>query len=209
MEGAGSKKLSGRVEKIPRTARGERTLRKILDAALIEFGERGYSEGSIVGITSRAKVALGTFYTYFNSKEDVFKALVAHMSELVRTAVAPALAANADALTREKDALRALLRLIARHKPVYRIIDEAEFVDPEGYRRHYCGAAERILARLRDGARRGELRSEDSPLAEEVVAWAMMGANVFVGLRFAVWDDEDPDEVAAAVNRLWRLGLKP
>ena len=131
------------------------------------------------------------------------------MSELVRTAVAPALAANADALTREKDALRALLRLIARHKPVYRIIDEAEFVDPEGYRRHYCGAAERILARLRDGARRGELRSEDSPLAEEVVAWAMMGANVFVGLRFAVWDDEDPDEVAAAVNRLWRLGLKP
>ena len=72
MEGAGSKKLSGRVEKIPRTARGERTLRKILDAALIEFGERGYSEGSIVGITSRAKVALGTFYTYFNSKEDVF-----------------------------------------------------------------------------------------------------------------------------------------
>jgi len=34
-----------------------------------------------------------------------------------------------------------------------------------------------------------------------------MGANVFVGLRFAVWANEDPDEVAAVVKRLWSLGL--
>ena len=34
--------------KAPRTARGERTLRKILDAAIEEFGEKGFSEGSIV-----------------------------------------------------------------------------------------------------------------------------------------------------------------
>ena len=53
-------------DKTPRTARGEKTLRKILTAALEEFGERGFSEASIVGITSRAKVALGTFYTYFD-----------------------------------------------------------------------------------------------------------------------------------------------
>ena len=65
--------------KAPRTARGERTLRKILDAALDEFGERGFSEGSIVGITQRADVALGTFYTYFDSKEDVFRALAVYL----------------------------------------------------------------------------------------------------------------------------------
>jgi AcrR family transcriptional regulator len=59
--------------KAPRTARGERTLRKILDAARGEFGERGFSDSSIVGITQRAGVALGTFYTYFDSKESVFQ----------------------------------------------------------------------------------------------------------------------------------------
>ena len=42
--------------KAPRTARGEKTLRRILDAALAEFGERGFGESSIVGITSRAEV---------------------------------------------------------------------------------------------------------------------------------------------------------
>jgi len=194
--------------KAPRTARGERTLRKILDAALEEFGEKGFGEGSIVGITSRAKVALGTFYTYFDSKEAVFRALVRDMSEQVRLTVAPALMSQTAALERERKALAALLGLIARHKAVYRIIDEAEFVDPEGYRRHYQGAADRILARLREGADRGDLRREESPLAEEIVAWAMMGANVFVGLRFAVWATEDPDRVAEVVNRLWRLGLK-
>ena len=66
--------------KAPRTPRGERTLRKILDAALEEFGEKGFSEGSIVGITGRARVALGTFYTYFDSKEAVFQELVRDMA---------------------------------------------------------------------------------------------------------------------------------
>jgi len=194
--------------KAPRTPRGERTLRKILDAALEEFGEKGFADGSIVGITRRARVALGTFYTYFDSKEAVYQALVRDMSEQVRIAVAPALASEADALNRERGALVALLRLIASRKEVYRIIDEAEFVYPEGYRRHYEGAAQRIAKRLREAAARGELRGEDSPLAEEIVAWAMMGANVFVGLRFAVWSDEDPEEVAKVIHRLWQKGLK-
>ena len=77
--------------KAPRTPRGEKTLRNILDAALAEFGTHGFSESSIVGITSRAKVALGTFYTYFDSKEAVFAALVGDMSGRVRDHVAPSL----------------------------------------------------------------------------------------------------------------------
>ncbi len=193
--------------KAPRTARGERTLRKILDAALEEFGAKGFGEGSIVGITTRARVALGTFYTYFDSKEAVFQALVRDMSERVRVTVAPAVTKDANALERERLGLAALLQLIESNKAVYRIMDEAEFVYPEGYRRHYEGAAERILSRLREGAERGELRREESVLAEEIVAWAMMGANVFVGLRFAVWANEDPEEVAKVVKRLWSLGL--
>src|SRR5215468_12626698 len=84
--------------KAPRTARGERTLRKILDAAQAEFGERGFGETSIVGITQRAGVALGTFYTYFDSKEAVFGAVVRDMSAQVRDHVAPAIKGASDAL---------------------------------------------------------------------------------------------------------------
>ncbi len=193
--------------KAPRTARGERTLRKILKAALEEFGERGYSDASIVGITGRAKVALGTFYTYFDSKEEVFQALVRDMSDQVRDQVAPALKDAKDGLDAERLALAAFLRFASEHKQVYRIIDEAEFVDPAGFREHYEKTAARITARLGKGVTAGELREDDSPLAPEVIAWAIMGANVFLGLRFAVWGSADPDEVAAITNRLLRNGL--
>ena len=193
--------------KAPRTPRGEKTLRKILDAALVEFGERGFSETSIVGITQRARVALGTFYTYFDSKEEVFQALVRDMSAQVRDHVAPALAEASDGLDRERRALAAFLRFAAANKQVYRIIDEAEFVDPEGFRTHYETTAARIAARLCEAAERGELREDESPFAHEVIAWALMGANVFLGLRFAVWGSSDPDEVAAVTNRLLRHGL--
>lgn len=193
--------------KAPRTKRGERTLRRILDAARHEFGESGFAESSIVGITTRAKVALGTFYTYFDSKEDVFRALVRDMSLQVRDAVAPSLEGADDALDRERLALAAFLRFVRDNKQVYRIIDEAEFVDPEGFRLHYESTATRIRERLAEGVSAGRIRGARSPLADEVVAWAVMGANVFLGLRFGVWGDEDSDAVAEAANQLLRGGL--
>src|SRR6478609_5880744 len=119
--------------KVPRTARGERTLRKILDAARHEFGERGFSDSSIVGITQRAGVALGTFYTYFDSKEAVFQALVRDMSGQVREQVGPALGQASDALDGERRALQVFFECVRDHRDIYRIIDEAEFVDPAAY----------------------------------------------------------------------------
>src|SRR5881227_2643622 len=108
--------------KTPRTARGERTLRKILDAAREEFGERGFSDSSIVGITQRAGVALGTFYTYFDSKEALFQALVRDMSAQVRDNVGPAFSHATDGLDGERRALEAFLKFVRDHRDIYRII---------------------------------------------------------------------------------------
>src|SRR5881275_3747528 len=107
--------IAGDGSKTPRTARGERTLRKILDAAREEFGERGFSDSSIVGITQRAGVALGTFYTYFDSKEKLFQALVRDMSAQVRDNVAPAFNDATDALDGERRALESFLRFARKH----------------------------------------------------------------------------------------------
>jgi AcrR family transcriptional regulator len=193
--------------KTPRTPRGEKTMRKILDAALAEFGEKGFSESSIVSITSRAKVALGTFYTYFDSKEALFAALVQDMSRRVRDHVAPAIADTADTLTAERQALASYLDFVVHNKQVYRIIDEAEFVDPDGFRTHYESTAARIAGRLRAGIDKGELRP-CSELDNEVRAWALMGMNVFLGLRFGVWGDEDGERVAKAASDMLGEGLR-
>lgn len=195
------------VSKPPRTARGQRTLRKILDAAREEFGERGFSDSSIVGITQRAGVALGTFYTYFSSKEALFQALVRDMSAQVRDNVGPALNGASDALDGERRALEAFLRFARDHRDIYRIVDEAEFVEPAVYREHYESTANRIAARLMAARDRGEIDSSYSDGDLGMLAWGMMGANVFLGLRFAVWDDSNAAAVAEVMNRVWRRGL--
>jgi AcrR family transcriptional regulator len=194
--------------KAPRTARGERTLRKILDAARNEFGERGFSDSSIVGITQRAGVALGTFYTYFDSKEVVFQAVVRDMSALVRDHVAPAFKDATDAIDGERRALESFLQFAREHRDVYRIIDEAEFVDASAYHEHYETTATRIAARLIAGRDKGEISADYSDAELEMLAWAMMGANVFLGLRFSVWASEDPKRVADVTSRMLRSGLQ-
>jgi AcrR family transcriptional regulator len=193
--------------KAPRTARGERTLRKILTAAREEFGERGFGDSSIVGITQRAGVALGTFYTYFDSKEALFRSLVRDMSEQVRDHVAPAMQGATDSLDGERRALQSFLEFARSHRDVYRLIDEAEFVEPAAYRDHYETTASRIATRLMAGRDRGEIDKSYSDQDLEVLAWAMMGANVFLGLRFSVWSSGDPVHVAETTSRLLRRGL--
>jgi AcrR family transcriptional regulator len=199
--------LGAAAGKAPRTARGERTLRKILDAARDEFGERGFSDSSIVGITQRAGVALGTFYTYFDSKEELFQALVRDMSAQVRDTVGPAFRDASDGLDGERRALAKFLEFAREHRDIYRIIDESEFVDPSAYREHYETTATRIAARLRSARDKGEIASDFNDDELEVLAWGMMGANVFLGLRFAVWDDAPADAVAEAMSRVWRKGF--
>ena len=140
--------------KAPRTERGRRTLRAILDAAALEFGERGFHDASISDITRRAGVALGSFYTYFDSKDAVFRALVRDMSDQVRDRVAPVLAAAPDQLAAERAGLLEFLEFVRGHKEIYRIIDEAEFVDPDSFRSHYATTAERIAQRLQAAAER-------------------------------------------------------
>ena len=192
--------------RMPRTARGKATRRKLIAAAAAEFGDSGFHAGSISGITRRAGVAMGTFYTYFESKDAIFRALVQDMSGAVREAAGAAIAEVTDPLVREREALAAFLAFASMHKEVYRIIDEAEFVDPASWRGHYETTARRISERLQAGAAAGAFRSD----LDETAAWAVMGMNVFLGLRYAIWAEEgDPDAatVAAVGNTLLASGI--
>ena len=191
-------------EKAPRTERGRRSLRALLDAAAAEFGEKGFHESSVVSITSRAGMALGSFYTYFDSKESLFRALVKDMSAQVRDHVAPALAGADDGIDAEGKALGAFLGFAQAHKEIYRIIDEAEFVAPDAWTAHYQGTADRILERLRAAHARGEL----AVTADEAHAWAIMGMNVFLGLRYGVLGEDRPvEDVVHIANAMLRNGL--
>ena len=190
--------------KSPRTARGRETLRKLLDAAALEFGEKGFHEASISAITRRAGIALGSFYTYFESKDAIFRALVKDMSAQVARHAGEAVAPQTDAFEIERAALNSFLDFAREHKEIYRIIDEAEFVDPASFREHYETTAARIVERLKKAEATGEMREG----MEEAHAWALMGMNVFLGLRYSVWSDTpDAERIAKLANTMLRQGI--
>ena len=193
------------IGKNPKTRRGRETRRKILDAAEAEFGEKGFHEGSISGITRRAGVALGTFYTYFESKEEIFQALVTYMSRRIREWIGERVEGASDRLTAERLGIEAYIEFARQHKGIYRIISEAEFVATDAYREHYEGFAKAYRRNLEKAARSGELRTGDY----EAWAWAIMGIAVFLGMRFVIMDEsKSPSEVADIMIDLIANGIK-
>lgn len=85
-----------RVLKRPEERRNE-----ILDVAELLFGTKGYSKTTVNDILRRIGIAKGTFYYYFQSKEEVMNAIVMRYMN-IGLAAAKAIAANPKLNSHEK-----------------------------------------------------------------------------------------------------------
>ncbi len=188
----------------PKTRRGRATRTRLLDAAAVEFGENGFRDASISAITSRAGVAMGTFYVHFPSKEKIFRAVVDHMGRVTRAYIADRVDAAPDRLTAERQGIEAYLDFVREHPGIYRIVMEAQFVAEDAYRDYYMHFAEAYRGKLEAAAADGEVLDGD----QDVHAWALIGASVFLGLRFGLWDEtRAPADIAVRAGRLIADGL--
>lgn len=114
-------------------ARGQRTVRKLLDAGIEVFGSKGYHAARVDDIVRVADTSHGTFYLYFANKEDLFRALVLDVADELRE-----LAESVGKITAD-DAGRAELRrwlegfagIHARYGPVIKAWTDAEIDDSE------------------------------------------------------------------------------
>jgi AcrR family transcriptional regulator len=57
-------------------SQGRRTMRRLLDAAMVAFDRRGYHATRVNDIVDIAKTSHGTFYLYFSNKDDLVRTLV-------------------------------------------------------------------------------------------------------------------------------------
>jgi AcrR family transcriptional regulator len=67
--------VSTPVRHVPRTPKGERTRARLLHAAKHVFERQGFLGARVSDIADRARISHGTFYHYFNSKEEIFREL--------------------------------------------------------------------------------------------------------------------------------------
>jgi len=114
---------------------GRRTMRKLLDAAMIAFDKRGYHATRVNDVVEIAKTSHGTFYLYFSNKEDLLRALVAEAAEESKKVYDAFSTLPAPGATPQWEDVRgwvqAYSELWARHAPLFRVWAELATVDRE------------------------------------------------------------------------------
>jgi len=192
---------------VPRgkTPRGQRTRVKLLRAAEKVFGNVGFYEARISEITRVAGVAAGTFYLYFDSKEELLRALIRQINHDLRRALSEGtnhLTNRAEAEARGFEIF--FYEFLPRHRKLYRIIKQAEFADPPIYEWYYERLAKGYARRLRAAMDQGELRDWDEHLA----ACALLGIADFVAMRYVFWGRGLPREKLRELMEFILLGLR-
>lgn len=110
----------------PGSTKGERTRRRVLDAAVIGFGRDGYRATSVARIARDAGVSGSVVYAYFDDKEDLFLAALDHDASAV---IADGMVVVSDRAQRpawRRDLLLALMDSLDRHLLARRVLANLE-----------------------------------------------------------------------------------
>ncbi|MDQ7774240.1 MAG: TetR/AcrR family transcriptional regulator [Elusimicrobiales bacterium] len=182
----------------PATPKGARTRERLLEASGAVFARKGCAASGVADICAAAGLAVGGFYRYFASKDEIIKALAGELrDELVRAV--SALPAGRDA---EREALAvagAFFSVVGERMDAFKALREAEAGDEALTRDFYgplAGAVAGRLAAFTDGKK------------AEAHAWALLGSLYFYAVKYLVWDGKKiPSAAAAAAARLCARGL--
>ncbi len=197
---------------LPVTERGLRTRAKLISAARAEFERHGYLDTNIQGIAKRARVAYGTFYTYFASKEDVFAEVVSALTADFQAVAAAEPRAGSDPVSLITRANRGYLRAYRTNAPMMAIMEQVATFSPRlaairrGARRLWVGRSERAISRWQA---EGLVPADIDPYYAATALGSMIDRSAYVWFVLG-----EPFEESVAVEQLTKLycnalGLTP
>ncbi|WP_430791491.1 TetR/AcrR family transcriptional regulator [Actinoplanes sp. G11-F43] len=136
----------------PATTRGRRTHDALITAGREIIEEQGWSGFTPEAVTQAAGVSYGTFYTYFESKDDLLRKIVkAAADEMIAASRVPDLD---DPYARIVEANRRYLAATGRAAKVLRMVEHGAYLDDNlralllEIRRFYVGRSEESIRRL-------------------------------------------------------------
>lgn len=195
--------------RVPRTGRGEKTRDVLVDAAREVFWSKGYLDARVADIVSRAGVSHGSFYTYFDSKEAVLRAVAADLHDAIVETQAGTLAeTGGDEVRAIELANRRYLEFYLANRKAMHLIEQVASHNAEmrearwATRRAFVVRTARSLRRMQ-GAGRCDPGLDPDVAAEALVS--MISHYVFhmVGSRTSF----DIDTAVATLTTLWARGI--
>lgn len=169
--------------RLTRAERVEDTKNRILAAGIEVVGKLGYSESSIALITQHAEVAQGTFYNYFESRQDLLDQLLPHLGKKLLEFIREKLVDIKDGLERERVGFVAFFEFVAKYPSFFRIFHEAEIFAPKGYESHMANMADGYMRALSRSLRQGTI-SGYSERELELITFILLASRDFVGKRY-------------------------
>ncbi len=169
----------------PVTERGWATRQRLLEAAEHVFGAQDYFRAAISDVVREGGVGQGTFYLYFGSKLDIFRELVRWLGHELRREMKLATEGAEGRLAAELAGFEAFFAFVGRHERAYRIVKQAETVDPVVYREYYETLADGYRDAIAAAIARHDYRPYRDP---EAVAYMLMGIGDFLGMRYLLWE---------------------
>ena len=95
---------------------------KLLDAARKVFAEKGLGAATVRDVVRETDLATGTFYNYFEDKEEIFRALLEDFSAKARVAVRDERLRGGTIDERVESAYRAYFQLVVEERELFQVL---------------------------------------------------------------------------------------
>src|SRR5574338_674973 len=157
------------------TNRGEERRRQLMAFASERFAENGFHPTSVAEIVDGIGVGKGVFYWYFDSKEDLLRAILADAQRDLRRSQRAAIEADQEPMQRIEHGIRASITWSLAHPVLNRLFQFAatdERFSP-GLRKGQQVAMRDAARQIADAMAAGEIPEADA----ELLAHAMIGVH--------------------------------
>ncbi|MDD9961296.1 MAG: TetR/AcrR family transcriptional regulator [Gammaproteobacteria bacterium] len=178
-----SRSRKGRRKRPTREEKAIETRAALLDAAGKVVGRYGYEGASIARITSRAGVAQGTFYNYFEDRQDLLDQLLPIMGREMLDYIRTYCPRDCTGAAREAMRMQAYFSFLESHPWFHRLVNEAETLAPRAHAVYFADISSGYLRSLKRAMERGELKGyTDDDL--EPIAYMLLSVRTYLAQRY-------------------------
>ena len=154
-----------------------KTKRKIFEASMKLFAEKGYDLTSVEEITETVGVAKGTLYYHFSSKEEIFRFLVEEGMKLLQNSIEIKTASKKNSIDKLRAIILIQIKVLKKYENIISIIlsqiwgNEPRNQVCKELVNNYIKSIEYII---KDGIKKGEIVNGDAEIIASRNFWNNM-----------------------------------
>ena len=190
-----------------RIKQSEALRERLFSAAAEVVGKVGYADASIALITQAAGVAQGTFYNYFETRQELLDQLLPTLGDQMLSHVRQHALGGHNFADLEQQSLHGFVSFLQQKPEFLRILNEAASYAPTGYERYFETLLHGYVKFLCRSLRNGEFPTY-TERELEVIAYILISARGYLPTRYSNKDTALPDWVVNTYMKFVRYGLQ-